>query len=170
MGSPGSPSNPSSSSQTPPSPAMPVTPPPPHPETARAAQVTPPPTVRVDEPPPQVGFQGDPSAWYALLQAQWQVCEAYKFAGQIEFEAQQREYTMKLEHQLERICSEMKSKGDTQALKTDFEQQLIDVWRRAEAAHADQESAINRQRAEADRYISEQRSACQAEQRDREED
>ena len=59
-------------------------------------------------------FQGvDPAGWYAMLQAQWQMFEAYKLAGQVQLEAQQREHAMLLQHQFETMCAELKVKGDT---------------------------------------------------------
>ena len=113
-------------------------------------------------------FQGDPAAWFAMLQAQWQVCDAYKLAGQVQLEAQQHEYTMSLQHQFESMCADLEAKGDTQALKVGFEQQLADIRRRAETSHAEQESATQRQKAEAERYMYEQRAAYDEEQRQRE--
>ena len=104
-----------------------------------------------------------------MVQASWQVCEAYKLAGQVQLEAQQREYAMLLQHQFESMCADLKAKGDTHALKVDFEQQLADLRRRAETSHAEQESEIRRQKAEAERYILEQRAAYDEEERKREE-
>ena len=75
---------------------------------------------------------------------------------------------MLLQHQFESMCADLKSKGDTHALKVDYEQQLADLRRRAETSHAEQESAIQRQRAEAETYILEQRAAYDEEQRQRE--
>ena len=82
IGSPSNSHEPSSSSQTPSRSAVHVTPPR-HPEFASAAQTTPSPPTRIDHPPPQVVFQGDPMAWYAVLQAQWQVCDAYRLEGPV---------------------------------------------------------------------------------------
>ena len=94
IGSPATSHEPSSSSSSPPRSAVKVTPPPSS-GFARAAQTTPPPPpINFDQPAPQVVFQGDPAAWYAMLQAQWQICDAYKLAGQVQLEAQQREYAM----------------------------------------------------------------------------
>ena len=138
IGSPATSHEPSSSSQTPPRSAVKSTPP--SSGLARAAQTTPPPLTRIDQPSPQVMFQGDPAAWYAMLQVPWQVCEAYKLAGQVQLEAQQREYAMLLQHQFESMCADLKSKGDTHALKVDYEQQLADLRRRAETSYAEQEN------------------------------
>ena len=140
--------------------------PPPVPGLARAAQTTPPPPARIDHPSPQVIFQGnDHAGWFAALHAQWQVCDSYRLAGQVQLEAQQREYAMLLQHQFESMCADFKSEGDTHALKVDYEQQLADLRRRAEVSHAEQKSAIQRQKAEAERYILEQRAAYDEEQR-----
>ena len=141
--------------------------PPPNPEYNRPIIITPPPVTRVHQPNK---FQGiDPAGWYAMVQAQWQMCEAYKLAGQVQLEAQQREHAMLLQHQFESMCGELKAKGETHALKVDFEQQLADLRRRAENSHAAQESEIRRQRAEAEDYIMRQRAAYDEEQRRKEE-
>ena len=134
IGSPATSHDRSSSSRTPPRSTKST---PPVPGLARAAQTTPPPLARIDHPSPQVIFQGnDPAGWFAVLQAQWQVCDSYRLAGQVQFEAQQREYAMLLQHQFESMCADLKSKGDTHALKVDYEQQLADLRRRAEVSHA----------------------------------
>ena len=119
IGSPATSHEPSSSSRTPPKSTKST--PSPVPGFMREAQTTPPPLTRIDQPPPQVVFHGnDPAGWFAILQAQWQVCESYKLAGQVQLEAQQREYAMLLQHQFESMCADLKSKGDTHALKVDY--------------------------------------------------
>ena len=104
-----------------------------------------------------------------MVQAQWQMCEAYRLAGQIQLEAQQREHAMLLQHQFESMCNELKARGETHTLKVDFEQQLADLRRRAETSHAAQESEIRRQKAEAEEFIMRQRAAYEEEQRKKEE-
>ena len=168
IGSPATSHAPPSSSMTPPRSTKST--PPPVPGLARAAQTTPPPLARIDHPSPQVIFQGnDHAGWFAVLQAQWQVCDSYRLAGQVQLEAQQREYAMLLQHQFESMFADLKSNGDTHTLKVDYEQQLADLRRRAEVSHAEQGSASRRQRAEAEKYILDQRAAYDAEQRQREE-
>ena len=93
--SPATSNDPSSSSRTPSRSAKST--PPPSAGLAYLSQITPPPMTCVDQP--FTMFQGnDPAGWYAMVQAQWQVCEAYKLAGQVQLEAQQREYAMLLQH------------------------------------------------------------------------
>ena len=163
ISSPASSNDPSSSSRTQ---SRSETTTPPNPQWVPAV-ITPPPVTRVDQPNMFSGV--DPAAWYAMVQAQWQMCDAYRLAGQVQLEAQQREHALLLQHQFENMCNELKSRGETHALKVDFEQQLADLRRRAETSQAAQEDEIRRQKAEAEDLIMRQRAAYEEEQRKREE-